>query len=89
MNSDKLFCYECACFKDINVMNIDACGLCGGYKCFLHGGKNSKDCTKHNIKNVCIDCQMKGLCDEDDYMKYININKNITESDFYQEWIKH
>ena len=67
MSTDKrgpteYFCYECAVFHDVSEMQKYDCTICGGRKCFIHGGKETHTCEDCHTTNLCVDCLKFAKC---------------------------
>lgn len=64
-NSSEHLCYECATNRPINIMQKYDCFLCGGRKCYNHGGEFEYTCEKCNQSELCSDCYAFGKCGHD------------------------
>lgn len=52
------YCFECSCYQPESIMYN--CTLCGGRKCFNHGGENRPDCKSCKSTGLCWDCYARG-----------------------------
>lgn len=56
-------CYECQNSQPESIMQKSDCTLCGGRKCFKHGG-DLHTCEKCKYTGLCVDCLSFGSCCE-------------------------
>lgn len=57
------FCYECIRYEPESIMQKSDCTLCGGRKCFKHGGE-VHTCERCKSTGLCVDCWSYGDCCE-------------------------
>jgi hypothetical protein len=57
-----LFCYECAGYHRVSYMQSIPCVICGGRKCYNHGGEALSTCRECGQTDMCGDCSAFGKC---------------------------
>lgn len=76
---DYFHCYECGARPPhhISVIQNYDCSVCGGRKCFLHGGDGQREedrCYYCGQAKLCIDCYSLSICCHN----YDNVNDILT-----------